>query len=244
MPASSESLNLSASEPRPVGETMTVTVEGVADGSHRLFVYGGAIEHGCGIEHVEHLQQQTTLTPAEGETLAAGPFKREYDAVPALGGRYIVCAYLDAPPARFPDAWEVGCFWVPSGDCYESMISPAGILTAEELGRKVVADEERELSERQAREQGARERSAAEEAARAAREQAELNAREAARCHVPRLLGHTLATARRLLAEAHCRLGTVEPKHRPKGELRVRWQRPGKGGSHPAGTAVAVRVSR
>jgi hypothetical protein len=101
MPGSSESLRISASDPRQVGRPMTVPVEGVADGAHRLFVYGASGPHGCAIEHVEGLSE-TALTPAGGETLAAGPFLREYAAVPVAEGRYIICAYLDAPPERPP----------------------------------------------------------------------------------------------------------------------------------------------
>lgn len=240
-PGSSESLRLSASEPRQAGHPITVTVEGVADGAHRLFVYGGAVEHGCGIEHVEQLQQQTALTPAEGEALAAGSFVREYQAVPMAEGRYIVCAYLDAPPTRFPDAWEQGCFSVPSGECYESLLSPAAILTTEALVAKVRAEEEQKRTEQAASARAAEEAVAAEMAARVAHEQARLKA-EAERCHVPRLLGHSLSGAKKLLRGTHCRLGSVTV-HRQLGRPpRIVWQHPGRGGDYAPGTRVSIRL--
>ena len=222
---------------------MTVSVGGFADGAHRLFVYGGRREHGCGIENVEAPQQEATLTPTGGEAIPAGSFERHYAAVPAVTGRYVVCAYLYAAPARFPDAWEVGCFWVPEGECYESTISPAGILSAEELARKIVAEEEQKAREQNVREDA--ERKAREEAvASQAEQEAERKAREAAaRCHVPNLRGHTLTGVRRLLKAAHCRLGKVRRPHHSHGITRVTNQAPRRGLTLRPNAAVSITLS-
>lgn len=89
------------------------------------------------------------------------------------------------------------------------------------------------------------------QAAKKAREEQERLAREAAsrapaliQCVVPSLAGHTLAGARRLLAQAHCKLGRVTYPHRRHALLRVARQTPARGSRLPDGTAVAVRLTR
>lgn len=235
-PGSTETLAVAASGERGVGKELTITAEGVADGSHRLFVFGEA--SGCGGWPVnQEADHAVALTTPGGELLPAGQFARPFAVVPQNGNVYGVCAFLDASPSALPDAWGSGCFALDSGaDCRLPELDPLGIVAAEEIARKVVQEEEQQRSEREARE-----RAAAEAAARA---QADLNAREARRCHVPRLLGHTLAGSRRLLAAAHCSLGRVTPRHRPRGRQNVRWQRPGRGGSYAPGTPVSVSLGR
>jgi hypothetical protein len=61
----------------------------------------------------------------------------------------------------------------------------------------------------------------------------------AATCLVPRLKGRTLASARRALRRAGCRLGTVRPRKAGSRAL-VRSQKPAAGTTVPAGTRVAV----
>jgi len=64
------------------------------------------------------------------------------------------------------------------------------------------------------------------------------------RCHVPRLLGRTLSTARRLLASADCRLGHVSRKRsRTTAAGRIAAQAPRPGVSAAIGTRVSVVVS-
>ena len=247
LPGSSEALSVSAPK-GGVGEPVTVTVSGIADGAHHLVVDGAYLEAGQGHSPAcapAQAEGTRTLTPSGGETLSPGPFETHFTVVPKHECDFFVSAYLEIAGNRYPDAWAYDClaWWEetsPGVWSYISCVHPAldftGLLAAEEQGQRIIREEEQQRSEREAQE-----RAAAEENARAAKRREE---QEAARCHVPRLLGHTLADARRLLGKAHCRLGAVTPRHRPRGVLRVRWQRPGKGGSYPAGAAVAVRVSR
>jgi PKD repeat protein len=66
-----------------------------------------------------------------------------------------------------------------------------------------------------------------------------------AACSVPRLVGKTLAQAKRALLKAHCRLGAVtRKKASARGVGRVLVQRPKSGTRRPAGTKVAVVVGR
>jgi hypothetical protein len=260
MPGSGESLAVSADWLRSVGTPMTVTVEGVAGGGHRLFVYGGDREHGCDVERVENPEEDVTLTPTGGAPLAAGPFRREYTATPAASGRYIVCAYLDAPPERFPDAWTVGCFSVPNewhdgslsdGLCLESMLSPVVILATEaqaralyeeaQAKRAAIAQEEQHAREAaSARLQGEEESKAHAEAL--ARAEAESKAHDA-RCRVPLLRGHTLRGARYLLKVAGCRLGKVTIERHGAGPLHVSAQAPRRGALVRPVVAVSITLT-
>jgi hypothetical protein len=238
MPGSSESLTVSASSPRSVGQSMTVLVSGVADGGHRLIVYAGEHE-GCSAVDVEQAQEDHTLTPAEGELLAAGPFERQYTTMPTTSGHYFACAYLDAPPARFPDAWQAGCFVIPSGECPAPITTPSDVLVAEQVAHKAVeAAEAQRAAERRTREE--EERKASEEMAPKPTEPA---ARQVLRCHVPALRGRTLARVRALLKAADCRLGRVTIHRRGRSTLRVSAQTPRHGQTLAAGGAVAVTLA-
>jgi hypothetical protein len=70
-------------------------------------------------------------------------------------------------------------------------------------------------------------------------------ARRPAGCLAPSLRGHTLASVKRLLAPAHCRLGKIT-RHRSRTVHRGRviTARPATGTVHPAGTRIALIVSR
>jgi hypothetical protein len=225
---------------------MTITVEGVADGAHSLFVYGGDVGD-CSPELGG--AKNPLLSKPGGEALSEGPFKRGFVVVPDKSS-YYACAYLYASPDRFPDAWRPACIVMPMNECYVPMITPLDVIavaelakraadkTAEEFAARVSAEEAQVRHEREAAE-----RVASEEAAtRRAEEEAQQKAREAARCHVPRVLGHTQTGAKRLLAAAHCRVGHVTIRRGARRPLHVVWQRPGRGGSYPAGTFVAVRL--
>jgi hypothetical protein len=65
-------------------------------------------------------------------------------------------------------------------------------------------------------------------------------------CKVPKLKGKTLATARKLLAHGHCRLGKVVTPRAPKGHklgpLVVRSQNPRAGRSLANAAKVGVRL--
>ena len=64
-----------------------------------------------------------------------------------------------------------------------------------------------------------------------------------ATCTVPRLRGRTVASARRVLRRAKCRLGSVRPRNSPRRAV-VRSQSPAAGTTVPAGTRVAVVLRR
>lgn len=61
-------------------------------------------------------------------------------------------------------------------------------------------------------------------------------------CVVPRLKGKTLAQARRLLSNGHCKLGHVAKSRRSHRRLIVESTKPKAGTSLPAGASVAVKL--
>jgi hypothetical protein len=64
------------------------------------------------------------------------------------------------------------------------------------------------------------------------------------RCVVPTLKGRTTAQARRLLAAAHCALGSVTRPRHVAGSLVVAAERPTARSVHAAGTKVTIRLER
>jgi hypothetical protein len=244
---STESLKVSGSNVRIAGDPFTVTVEGVDDGAHRLYVYGGTGEH-CPIEHVTEPAQEANpkkwLSSPEGEGLSQGRFVKAFEAI--YQEPYVACAYLYAPPARFPDAWEYGCFATnpteyvtePLG-CFMSIgPSPGTILYVEQRAREQVEERERELREEELRERAL-------EAAKGTHVEAKPDVQSAAStihlCHVPALRGHTLAYARRMLHAASCSLGKITVRHRG---ARVYTQRPRAGSTLAYSAKVSVILGR
>jgi hypothetical protein len=257
-PGSTETLRVEAPSEREVGKPMTITVEGAADGLHRLFVYGEADrEEGCrGWPYEEQAQKgAVTLTSAEGEPLGAGHFFKSFVVVPASAPWYAVCAYLDATPSANPDVFEYGCYVIPATpmnnvNCYMSNMAWWVAAAAEEGARRELEKSQAERKSREESEQTQRRigeealaRQAGEEAARRqAIEETERNAREATpkRCTVPRLRRHTLAGVRRLLRDADCRLGRVRTRHHGHGPLVVKSQNPQHGKTLRQGSAVSI----
>jgi hypothetical protein len=245
MPGSSEELSLSASGERGVGEELTVTAEGVADGEHRLFVFGE--RSSCdGWPANEEEAHALVLTPPGGELLPAGSFSRAFTVIPTGGTVYGVCAFLDGSAPALRDAWASGCFSLDAGpDCRMPELDPLGVIAAEEIGRKIVAEEEQQRNEREQHAREETERTAREEAAaRHVSEEAKRKASEAAaRCHVPDLHKHTLLGARRLLKTTHCRLGKVTVHRHGRGTLRVAAQAPHEGRTLTSGANVTVTLT-
>ena len=66
--------------------------------------------------------------------------------------------------------------------------------------------------------------------------------RKTARCVVPRLRGRTVAQARRLLARAKCRVGTIRRPRHARGRLVVAAQKPRAGTRRPVGARVKLRL--
>jgi hypothetical protein len=65
---------------------------------------------------------------------------------------------------------------------------------------------------------------------------------KATRCIVPALIHHSLADARRMLSDAHCKLGRITSPHKQRGALVVASQSPSRGKHLAAGAPVAVRL--
>jgi hypothetical protein len=233
---------------RIVGDPFKVTLEGIDDGAHRLYVYSGTDMH-CPIEHVTEPAREAIpkkwLSSSEGEALPQGSFVKTFEVI--YEEPYVVCAYLYAPPARFPDAWEYGCFVVskyPEGgvteplDCYMSILDPWVILWGERSAREVLEKYEREQHEKELREKEL-------VAAKNAHVEAEPDVQSAAPmthlCHVPALRGHTLAYAKRMLHAANCSLGKVTIRRRG---ARVYTQRPHAGSTLADEAKVSVILGR
>ena len=64
-----------------------------------------------------------------------------------------------------------------------------------------------------------------------------------ATCKVPKLVGHSLAEAKKLLKQTHCALGEVTKPSHHHGTLVVVSQHPAAGTRKPAGTKVAVKLA-
>ena len=257
-PGSTETLTVTAPNERGGGEPMTVTVEGTADGLHRLFVYGeDPWEGGCETwpYQEQRLKDVVTLTGAEGDPLDAGPFSRNFAVMlPAGASAYTVCAYLDATVSGNPDVFQYGCFDVPATpqinniNCYREYESWWVIKAQEEGSREQLEKAQAERKRREEAEQAAREavaRQTSEEAARRlAIEEAIRRAFEVSPmpdlCRVPQLRRHTLVGVRRLLRAAHCRLGWVTIRHHAHGPLIVKSQNPQPGKTLRQDSAVSV----
>jgi hypothetical protein len=253
-PGSTETLTVKAPNEREVGKPMMITVEGMADGLHRLFVYGEAgREQGC--ETWPYQQQAqiatATLTSPEGDPLGPGPFVKSFVVLPATASTYLVCAYLDTTASSNPDVFEYGCYVIPatlnSINCYRSYEPWWVAATAGKAGQEKVEQAERKRRKEAEAEQ-TQLRTNVEAAAREAKEEeerrraSERKAREATlrRCTVPQLRRHTLAGARRLLRNADCRLGRVTIHHHGHGTLVVKSQTPRPGKTLPPRSDISI----
>jgi hypothetical protein len=257
-PGSTETLTLKAPNEREVGKPMMITVEGTADGLHRLFVYGEAGgEQNCKTWPYEQQSQiaTATLTSAEGEPLGPGHFVQSFVVLPATASTYLVCAYLDTTPSSNPDVFEYGCYMIPATatnniNCYRSYepwwvaasAGKAGQEKAEEAERKRREAVEAEQTQLRTHVEAAARQAKEEEERRRAIEASERKAREASlrRCTVPQLRRHTLAGARRLLRGADCRLGRVTIHHNGHGTLVVKSQTPRPGKTLPPRSAISI----
>jgi hypothetical protein len=262
---STETLKVEAPNERLLDEPMTLTVEGTADGLHRLFVYGEAdVQGGCRAWPYKEQAQSgvVTLTGGEGEALNAGHFSNSFVVVPS-SELYGVCAYLDTTASANPDVLEYGCFQMAAhlvhfpevlnlSNCYMSYETwwasatweqQAAERQKEKEAQRGREDEELEGVERRQHEEAAAREAAVEAERRRAVEEGELEGlgQPVAMkvCRVPALRLHTLAGARRLLRDANCRLGRVRTHH-GHGKLVVESQSPKRGKALPYGSAVSI----
>ncbi len=115
-----------------------------------------------------------------------------------------------------------------------------------EAERQAERKQEEERPAREAAERAAKEREIREAGERAGKESAERDADAAAkalRCVVPRLVGDSLAAARRALDRAHCRLGKVSRPRAHLGALVVARQGARGGRKLARGAKVAVTLA-
>jgi hypothetical protein len=263
-PGSAEALKLEAPDARAVGMPMPLTVEGTADGLHRLFVYGEADrEEGCQTWPYQEQTQEdaVTLTSTGGEPLSAGHFSKSFVVVPASEW-YGVCAYLGTTASANPDVFDYGCYQMPAHivhfpeapnltNCYMSY-APWWVTATLEQGAKEQLEkaraerthrEELEEAERRQHEEAAGHEALQEAEQRRAVEEGDRHGlRESVAikvCRVPALRRHTLAGTRRLLRDADCRLGRVRTD-RGDGKLVVERQSPNRGKTLPHGAAVSI----
>jgi len=94
---STESLKVSGGNVRSVGGPFKVTIDGIDDGAHRLYVYGGT-DRNCPIEHVTEPAEEAIpkkwLSSPEGQVLPQGPFVKTFEVI--YEEPYVVCLPLRA----------------------------------------------------------------------------------------------------------------------------------------------------
>jgi hypothetical protein len=241
--AQSESLKISAPGTQAVGQPLTITVNGVADGSHRLYVYADEGRFMCASDpYHEYYKRPLTvaLSGAEGEALAVGNFDKTYTYTPTFQ-LPTFCAYLDDTPYDTPDVAATASDpvneYLESHEEAQSTGSRTGVLPGAIEPLPVNPQTEKEYWERVQAE--ARQRREREQA----RQPTDGHA-IALRCRVPDLRGHTLSAARRALRAAHCKLGSVTIRHGGHGELVVTAQSPAHGRRLRNQTAVSVTLGR
>jgi hypothetical protein len=246
--AAGESLNLGVSDEghEEPGKALTISAEGVADGTHRLFAFVQAGTAACAATPMKEwleVPSPPEISPGEGSGLLAGSFERFYPWTPGNEAVHTVCAYLAEHFESVPDVIaqrEFGGGPVGAGELSEQ---------AKEELKRIALQHEREREEEKAAKE------------RAERELAEklnppiatgtLHGPEplplssgagAVRCVVPGLRGRSLASTRRMLRAAHCSLGKVGRVHGSHGALVVLRQGTRRGTHLHDGAAVAVTL--
>jgi hypothetical protein len=251
--ARAESLALSLGEKPTLNEQLSITVEGVADGAHRLYIYVESGGDACASDPYGEYTEEfgaIALSSKEGDLLSAGSYSKVYTYTPEANNVYSVCAYLDYTPSDPPDVVNAEYFAIPGYPVEAPYLHNPRLQ--EELKRIAVEAEQRERAHvKEREEQELRERQAREPASdivdpeRQAREEAERKASEGdnVRCIVPSLKGRPLSNARTALRKAHCNLGRVTmPRKHGRGALVVTTQSPTRGASLPQGATVAVTL--
>jgi hypothetical protein len=247
-----ESLTLSLGPKPTINKPLSITVEGVADGAHRLYVYAESGGEQCASDPYEEYSErlgEVALSSKDGDPLGGGSFSKVYTYTPEANNVYGVCAYLDDAPSDPPDAAGGAYFTIPSGlveapylhnPQRQQELKQIAVEAEQRERAQVKEREERELQERRAREPA----SDSDEPGRQAREEEERETREAGeeRCIVPLLKGRSLAGARTALSKAHCKLGRIGMPRKHYGALVVVTQSPAPGTKLPLGATVAVTL--
>lgn len=242
--ASAETLKLTMPLSESTGQPLSITVSGVADGSHRLYVYAEEERSGCAPDpagEVGQARRLVVLSEPGGEPLPSGAFSKTYVHTYPYE-LPVFCAYLDDTPSDPADASATGLNSDPVSEYleHEGPAQPTGTREGTLPGAiepaPVNPQLEREFYERLTREQA--ERSAP---AREANSRAQA---QPVTCVVPSLRGRSLNAAKRALRRAECRLGRVrKPARAAHGPLIVIRQSQPRGRKLAAGAAVGVTLA-
>ncbi len=244
--ASGESLKISLPNTQSVGQPLSITAEGVADGSHRLYAYADESRSACGADPQAEYSRRpgmVALLGAEGEALPAGGFSRSFVYTPAIQ-LPVICAYLDSTPSSAPDAFATNPEPVNEYLKNEEQAKPVGESTSTSPGaiqplpvNPQLAREYWERLTREARMHQEHERELAEEVNRRIERQSPF-------CVVPSLRGRSLQSARAALRRAHCKLGAVRRRTGGVGALVVVGQNRLHGRRLRSGSSVAVTLAQ
>ncbi len=104
--AQAESIEISHGANPTQDIALSISVSGVADGHHRLYV----VVHASGEACATYPDFETGTHLASGESVSSGSFSKEYSFTPPQPGTYTICAYLDEQEYDTPDVTTTGSF--------------------------------------------------------------------------------------------------------------------------------------
>jgi hypothetical protein len=241
-PALGESLKVTTPGSESIRQALTITVSGVADGAHSLYVYAEEDRSSCApnpAEEYDEGRSLVVLSEPEGDPLPSGSFAKTYThtyphELP------VFCAYLDDTPFDTPDVFATEADLVKEYGEHAEESQPTGSGTSTLPGAIEPAPVNLQL------EKEFREHIASEEAERRVRAQ-EAQSKgqpQPAPCVVPSLRGRSLSAAKRSLRGAHCALGNVTMPARAKHRtLVVIRQGQPPGAKLPGGATVRITLA-
>jgi hypothetical protein len=247
-----ESLKITVGVDPAVGQPLSVTVEGVANGFEDLYVFAATGECAADpYDEATYTFEVSTLSGpgehrhgvAEGEAVAAGEFKRNFTFSPWAEKSYVVCAYLDAAAEATPDVRAKATFMIPNP---EPVKAPYLNEATNEFSPVAIAEGLRKEREREQleKEKAEREHPPLPQSETTPGEPPLAVNHSVGGCLVPALRGRSLADARAALKRADCRLGAVTRPRRARGRLVVVRQSAPRGSRLAADAAVAVVLGR
>jgi len=229
--AQAESLTITSGGKPTLGQPLSITAKGIADGAHSLFVYADYSGYSCASNpYNEHDKASVVaLSSVTGDPLAAGSYSMIYSYTPTVE-LFRICGYLDDTPSDVPDVSASDTPADPVNNQEPEL--PTGTWSGPPvLGSSepphITLETAAEYYERVAREQ----------AAQKAGQQSIIQ-----RCVVPSLKGESLSRAKQALLHAHCKLGKVHRDRGARGTLVVTGQTPSHDKTLSQGAAVAVTL--
>ena len=98
--AQAASVSVSVSADPTEDETVTLTVSGDSEAARRLFVYRQLAGSSCAGRPNDEANEFNTasVTPFNGDAVAAGSFSKTYTFVPTAAGDHRICAYVGEDP--------------------------------------------------------------------------------------------------------------------------------------------------